>query len=460
MFNDTIAAISTPSGWGGIGIVRISGDDTFEVIQKIFASKKPYKIDQIKSHTIKYGNIVNPINGEIIDEVLVSFFMAPHTYTCENIAEINCHGGALIVKKVLELVLSNGARLAEPGEFTKRAFLNGRIDLTQAEAVIDVINAKTDSARKASLNQLEGKLSSKLKEIRSILIESIADIEAAIDYPEYDIEEISKDKLISRINDALLKIEKLIKTFFEGKIIRDGIETAIIGKPNVGKSSLLNALSQKEKAIITEVPGTTRDIIEEYIEIGGVAIKIVDTAGLRDTSDLVEKLGIDKAKAVLEKADLILLVLDGSKPIDENDKAIFELVRSKNIIVLINKSDLEMALNKNEILKAFENPQILEISAKEEAGLELVEKAIQDMFLRKELNNENTLIVTNIRHKHLIENAKNDLIKAKDALMVDTPVDIVSVTITQAAMMLGEITGETVQEDVLHNIFSKFCIGK
>lgn len=460
MINDTIAAISTPPGWGGIGIVRISGKDAFSVIARIFKPVKPYSMEDIKTQTVKYGNIVDPQNSETIDEVLVSYFKEPHTYTRENIAEINCHGGALIVKRILELVINSGARIAEPGEFTKRAFLNGRIDLSQAEAVIDVINSKTNAARKASMNQLEGRLSQKIKKIRNILIESIADIEAAIDYPEYDIEEVSRNKLLERMKICLEDVGKLVRTFFEGKIIREGMDVAIIGKPNVGKSSLLNALTQKEKAIITEVPGTTRDIIEEYIEIGGVAVRILDTAGLRETKDIVEKIGIDRTKSAIEKADLILLVLDGSEPTNSNDMKIFETVRDKKVIILINKSDLDIKLNIKEINKYFNERRIIEVSAKEELGLEKIEETIKDMFLKKEFEIDNQLVVTNLRHKQVIEEVKKEIEEIIDSINGDIPIDIISVSIVEAANKFGEITGETVGEDVLHTIFSKFCIGK
>ncbi len=460
MFFDTIAAISTPPGQGGIGIVRVSGRESFDVVRKIFKPIKPYSIDEVKTQTMKYGHIFDPVSRETIDEVLVSFFREPHTYTRENLAEINCHGGALVVKRILELVIQNGARIAEPGEFTKRAFLNGRIDLSQAEAVIEVINSKTNAERKVSLNQLEGKLSEKIRGLRNLLIESIADIEAAIDFPEYDIEEVSREKISERIGTCLSQVKGLLKTFFEGRIIREGITAAIVGKPNVGKSSLLNALVQKEKAIITEVPGTTRDIIEEYIIIGGVAVKILDTAGLRQTEDRVEKIGIDRTKTAIERADLILLVLDGSEEVEEEDREIFKLVRERRAVIVINKSDLAARLDINEVRKVFAEKEIIEISAKEEAGLDKIERIIKDMFIRNELEYDNLAVIANVRHKGILEEVEKELEEAARTVSAGLPVDMLSSAITQAADKLGEITGETVSEEVLHTIFSKFCIGK
>ena len=460
MIDDTIVAIATPHGWGGIGIVRISGSTAFNIIEKIFVPHTRYNIKQIKTQTIKYGHIVDPKNNELIDEVLVSFFKEPNTYTRENITEINCHGGALIVKKILDIIAENGARIAEPGEFTKRAFLNGRIDLSQAEAVIEVINSKTDAARKASLNQLEGKLSGRIKNIRNLLVSCIADIEAVIDYPEYDIEEVSLGKLEEMVKICLEQINNLKKTFFEGKIIREGIVVAIVGKPNVGKSSLLNALTQKEKAIITEIPGTTRDIIEEFIEIGEVAVKILDTAGLRETDDIVEKMGIDRTKAAIEKAELILFVLDGSKSISEEDIEIFEMVRDKKVIVLINKTDLSTKISDEEIDKYIDKEKRIEISAKEELGLEKIEEIIKEMFLKRDFELDNEIIVTNVRHKKIIDKVKLEL----EQILIDVknmvPIDLISVSITEATNDIGEITGETVNDEILHTIFQKFCIGK
>lgn len=460
MVSDTIAAISTPLGCGGIGIIRISGNKAFEVVQNIFRPLNPYNIEEIKTQTIKYGHIVIPESQEVLDEVLVSFFKEPKSFTGENTAEINCHGGVKVLKRILELTSSYGARIAEPGEFTKRAFLNGRLDLAQAEAVIEVINSKTNAAVKASLNQLEGRLSSKIRAIRNKIIESIADIEAAIDYPEYDIEEISRNKLQEEIQWCRNEMKKLERTFFEGRIAIEGIQVAIIGKPNVGKSSLLNALIQKDKAIITEIPGTTRDIIEEIVEIGGVAIKILDTAGLRQTEDKVEILGIEKTRHAIDKADLVLLVIDGSQQLSHEDAEIMNYIEGKKTIIIVNKTDLEVKLDIDEIRNKLVEKRVIKISAKDEIGIEDIEEAIKDMFINKELDFDNEYLVTNIRHKKIIE----EVIKELDEIILSidnmVPMDLVSVSITQAGNKLGEITGETVNEEVLKTIFSKFCIGK
>ena len=460
MRKDTIAAISTPIGQGGIGIIRVSGENAFIIVERIFKPKISYSIENIKTQTMKYGHIIEPISGQVVDEVLVSFFKSPHSYTCENMIEINCHGGTKIARNILELVLKYGAGIAEPGEFTKRAFLNGRIDLLQAEAVIEIINSKTNAAVKASQRQLEGRLSIKIREIRSKIIENIADIEAAIDYPEYDIEEISRKKIRERVVFCLNEVQRLINTFFEGRIIREGIQVAIVGRPNVGKSSLLNALAQKERSIITEVPGTTRDIIEEFIEIGGIAVRILDTAGLRETEDYVEKIGIERTRLVIDKADLILLVLDGSEQIEPEDREIFYSIKNKKVIVLINKSDIGKNFNFKDIDEIFNGKIIIDISAKEEHGLEKIEESIKEMFINKELEYDSDFIITNVRHKQILEAVMEELKEVIEAIDSMVPIDLISVALTGAGNRLGEITGETVNNEVLETIFHKFCIGK
>lgn len=458
-YNDTIAAVSTPFGNGGISIIRISGEKAFGIIERIFSPAKKAK-DIIKTNIIKYGYIINPINNEKIDEVLVSFFIKPETYTRENIAEINCHGGIIIAKEILDLVVTCGARLAEPGEFTMRAFLNGRIDLSQSEAVIDLINSKTRTARVASLRQLEGRLSNKIKEIREKIIDTIVDIEAAIDYPEYDIEEVSRKSVEDRLNYCIEELEKLSDTYFKGRIMREGIEAAIIGRPNVGKSSLLNALARKERAIITDIPGTTRDVIEEYLEIGGIAVKILDTAGLRETKDKIELAGIEKSKNAIEKADVVILIIDGSEEIKDEDKKIFELIKNKKKIIAVNKSDLKRSVSIEKITDIFPEGRICEISARYEKGLEKIEDAIRELVIGNQIEYDNEILITNLRHKKIIDQTGNSLEEAVALIKEETPIDIVSIVITEAANKIGEITGDTVGEEIARNIFSKFCVGK
>lgn len=447
----TIAAISTPAGVGGIGIVRISGKDALKITKKVF---KPKKNREYKSHTIRYGYIVDNENN-IVDEVLVSYFKAPNTYTGEDICEINCHGGTISTKKILDLVLKNGAVMAEAGEFTKKAFINGKLDLSQAEAVIDVINSKTEKENKASLNQLQGFLSKKINEIKQIIIDLLVDIEANIDYPEYDIEEVKREKIEKNLSESIEKLEKLEESFESGKMLKEGVTTAIVGKPNVGKSSLLNALLKEERAIVTEIPGTTRDTIEEYITIKGVPLKIIDTAGIRETTDRVEEIGVEKSKKILNEAQLILILLDGTKVLEQEDLDLLKLVENKKHIVVINKIDVENKIDKSKI-----TGKIVEISAKTLEGLENLENTIENMFSFNDIEVENEAIITSLRHKQLIVLAKEELEKTKDAVINGLPIDMLSIEIQNAIQHLGEITGEAVSEDVIKGIFSKFCVGK
>ena len=452
----TIAAISTAPGIGGIGIIRMSGENCFEVLEKIFKQKNPQNIEDIKGYTIKYGNIVD--KDEIVDEVLVSFFKAPKSYTAENMCEINSHGGIVIVNKILDLCIKNGAEVAEPGEFTKRAFLNGRIDLSQAEAVIDVINAKTDKEAKISMEQLEGSLSSKIEEIRKIIISVMADIEATIDYPEYDLEEVTNTKILNVLNEVDKLLESLEKSFYNGKILREGISTAIIGRPNAGKSSLLNVILNEERAIVTDIEGTTRDTIEEYISIDGVPLKIIDTAGIRTASDEVEKIGVSKAIEIAKKSDIIVAIFDSNRELNEEDDKILELLKDKNAIIILNKSDLEKKINTSKIDKL--NKPIVEISTKTRAGIEEFYEEISKMFKLKEIANDGETIVTNVRHKNIIINSRKNLQKAKETILSNMPIDIISTYLKEIIEELGKITGETVTEDVINEIFSKFCLGK
>lgn len=456
---DTIAAVSTPIGTGGIGIIRLSGKEAWRIIERLFEPAGKNGKEPAKSRIMRYGHIVEPEKHKIIDEVLVCLFKEPYSFTKEDMAEINCHGGINAVRAVLKAVIAAGARLAEPGEFTKRAFINGRIDLSQAEAVIDLINSKTDSARKASINQLEGKLSKQIKEVRDLLIDTISDIEASIDYPEYDIEETSREKIKAVVEKAESKLERLAKTFFEGNIIREGISIAIIGKPNVGKSSLLNALAGKEKAIITDIPGTTRDIIEEFIDVGGIPVKFIDTAGLRETNDVIEMAGIQKTEKAISDADVVLFVLDGSQDFEQEDKEILAKLKDKKIIEVINKIDLmtEKHANRERLTEKVER---IYISAKNGEGIDLIEQEIKRKFNLGEIDYNDEVVITNFRQQAIINETQKELEEVIRQASKKTPVDLLSVGIIEAVGKLGEITGETVREDVLATIFSKFCLGK
>jgi len=456
--DDTIAAISTAYGTGGIGIIRISGSSAFDIAESVFRGKKNF--GQIKSHTINYGKIVDPQSGEMVDEVLLSKMAAPNTFTREDIVEINCHGGMIVLKRILEILLNRGARLAEPGEFTRRAFLNGRIDLSQAEAVIDIINSKTDESSRAAVEQLEGKLSKKLKEARSRLIELIAHIEVTVDYPEHDIEEITGRQVYESlvvIRDSLLKI---VEGFEKGRILREGINTVIIGRPNVGKSSLLNELSGKNRAIVTEIPGTTRDIIEEYININGIPVRIVDTAGIRETEDVVEKIGVERTEKAINQADLIIMMLDAADGIGKDDMRILDGLGDKKMIVLLNKIDLSDESAVKSIEEKLPGKNVIKTSVKLGIGIEDLGKKISELFLKGDIKENNEFLVTNIRHKNLIDKAVKSIGEAIEAYEASMSLDCITIDIKNSAEYLGQITGESVSEDVMHEIFSRFCIGK
>ena len=453
----TIAAISTASGNAGIGIIRLSGDDCFKILQKIF---KPKNKGEIKGYTIKYGNIVKSENDEIIDEVLVSYFVAPKSYTKENMCEINSHGGIVVENQILEECLKNGAVLAEPGEFTKRAFMNGRIDLSQAEAVIDIINSKTEKEMMVAQRHLEGSLSKKIKDIQGEILNLMADIEASIDYPEYDIEETTNKKINDTLNSVEEKLLKLKNSFENGKILKEGIKTAIIGKPNVGKSSLLNLILGENRAIVSDIEGTTRDTIEEYINIKGIPLKIVDTAGIRKTNDEVEKIGVERSINNISNAELIIALFDDSRTFDDQDQKILDLIEGKKTIILINKIDLGKNLIKeNEKLKKFKN-NIIEFSTINETGLDKLYNQIEELFKLNELDCENTEIITNNRHKQQILYALEDVAKGRESLETHMPVDITAICLKDILERLAEITGENVSEDIINEIFKKFCLGK
>lgn len=459
--SNTIAAIATASGTGGIGIIRMSGDKCFEVLKKIFIPKnKNVDIDKVDGYTIKYGYIINPSTKEKIDEVLVSFFRAPKSYTTENMCEINSHGGMIIERKILEQCLNNGAELAEPGEFTKRAFLNGRIDLSQAESVIDIINAKTDKEAKASFEQLQGNLSKEIEEIRASLLDIMSDIEASIDYPEYDIEETTEDKTIKLLEKEKNRLELLEKSFENGKLLKEGIKTIIIGKPNSGKSSLLNVILKEERAIVSDYAGTTRDTIEEFININGIPLKLVDTAGIRDTEDFVEKIGVKKAIKLAEDADLIIAIFDSSKKLEEEDFKVLDIIKNRKSIVLLNKCDLSQKNNETINYISNLNKTVIKASMKTEEGIRELYDTIYNLFNKKEIEMNDGIIVTNIRHKNLIHKAIENNIKAIESIKNKMPIDITAICIKEILEDLGEITGNNVSEDIINKIFSKFCLGK
>ncbi len=436
----------------------MSGEKCFEILDKIFIPKKKQDIEQIKGYTIKYGNIVE--NGEVIDEVLVSYFKAPKSYTTENMCEINSHGGNIIVKKILEMCLKNGANIAEPGEFTKRAFLNGRIDLLQAESVIDVINAKSEREAKTGIKQLEGYLSCEIEKIRKEIMDVMVNIEVAIDYPEYDVEDVTNkqiNKMIESIEEKLLKLEK---SFDNGKIIKEGIKTVIIGKPNAGKSSLLNALLKEERAIVTEYEGTTRDTIEEFITIDGIPLKLIDTAGIRNAKDEVEKIGIAKSREIAKQADLVIPIFDSSKDLDKQDEEILEIAKNKKSIIILNKIDLNSVIDEEDKRLKDTNSKIIKISALNNIGIEGLQKEIIKLFNLNEINLDNEVVITNIRHKNLISKAIENVKKAKETTNDKMPLDIIAIFIKNILEDLGEITGEIVTDDIIDEIFAKFCLGK
>ncbi len=436
----------------------MSGKNCFEILEKIFKPKKQEKIEDIKGYTIKYGYIME--NKKIIDEVLVSYFKGPLSYTTENMCEINSHGGNIIMKKILELCLENGAKLAEPGEFTKRAFLNGRIDLTQAESVIDVINAKSEKEAQAGVKQLKGGLSNEISSIKQEILDVMVNIEVAIDYPEYDVEEVTNQEIVNMLNSVEIKLNKLEKSFDNGKILKEGIKTAIIGRPNAGKSSLLNRILKEDRAIVTEFEGTTRDTIEEYVNINGIPLKLIDTAGIRNAKDEVEKIGINKSKEIAKNADLIIAIFDASKTLSKEDKEILEIIKNKKVIILLNKIDLKQVLHKND--KDFKEVtnSIIEISALNNIGIDNLYEEITKLFEINEINMDNELVITNIRHKNLINQAIESIKNAKEIVQGNMPIDIVAVYIKEILENLGNITGEFVTEDIINEIFSKFCLGK
>lgn len=455
---DTIAAISSAAGNSGIGIIRVSGDKAIEVVDKIFRpANKNKKLANVESHTVHYGHIMD--GDKTLDQVLVIVMKNPHSYTGEDTVEIDCHGGMLILKKVLDLVLKNGARTAEPGEFTKRAFLNGRIDLSQAEAVMDLINSKNDFALNSSIEQLKGGVSDAIKDIRKDIIYHIAFIESALDDPEHISLDGYDEEITKMLNENINKISKLVNSFDNGRIMKEGIKTVILGKPNAGKSSLLNLMLGEDRAIVTDIEGTTRDTLEENINFNGLSLKIIDTAGIRDTEDLVERIGVNKAKEIAKEGDLIIYVVDGSRELDDNDREIIKLINDKQAIILVNKSDMDTVINIDE-LKKDSNRDVILFSAKNGEGMDQLEEEIRNMFYSGKVTYNDQVYITNARHKEALENALESLKQVKNSVDAGMPEDFYSIDLMDAYTDLGLIIGESVEDDLVNEIFSKFCMGK
>lgn len=458
MTSDTIAAIATALTNSGIGIIRVSGNEAFDIVDRIFRPKnKRKKLKEEKTYTVHYGHIQD--GDEIIDEVLAIVMRGPHSYTAEDTVEIDCHGGVLVMKKILETVIKYGARMAEPGEFTKRAFLNGRIDLSQAEAVIDVINSKNNYALKSSVSQLSGSMSKKVKDLREKLLFEIAFIESALDDPEHISLDGYPEKLKVTVNDMQEELNRALSTFDSGRVLSEGIRTVILGKPNAGKSSLMNVLVGEERAIVTDIAGTTRDTLEENIRLHGISLNIVDTAGIRETEDVVEKIGVDKARANADDADLLIYVVDGSCPLDENDYQIMNLIEGRKSIVLLNKTDLEMVLTPEEI-KEKTGKEVVAVSAKEQRGIDLLEEKIKELFLSGEIDFNDEVMITNVRHKTAMSEALKSLSLVKKSIEDQMPEDFYSIDLMNAYEQLGTIIGESLEDDLVNEIFNKFCMGK
>ncbi|WP_147802528.1 tRNA uridine-5-carboxymethylaminomethyl(34) synthesis GTPase MnmE [Alkalicoccus halolimnae] len=455
---DTIAAISTPMGEGAIGIVRISGEDAVAAADKLY--KGPRRLEEVDTHTINYGHIQDPDTEETIEEAMVSVLRAPKTYTKEDIIEINCHGGLTSVNRVLQLVLRHGVRLAEPGEFTKRAFLNGRIDLSQAEAVMDLIRAKTDRAMNVAMNQVEGKLSTRIQSLRQKLLETVASVEVNIDYPEYDAEEMTLDMIREKGSEVRDAVDQLLMTAHQGKILREGLSTVIMGRPNVGKSSLLNSLVHENKAIVTDVPGTTRDVVEEYVNVRGVPLRLLDTAGIRETEDIVERLGVERSRKVVKDAELALLVLNYNEVLTEADEELFKLIRDQDSIIIINKTDLEARISLDRVRELANGNPVISTSLLKDEGVDELEEAIRSLFFAGDMDGGDMSYVSNSRHIALLEQAKRSVEEALDAAENGMPIDMVQIDITRAWEVLGEVIGDSVQESLIDQLFSQFCLGK
>ena len=456
--SDTIAAIATGMTSSGIGIVRVSGDEAIAIADQIFESKKQgFQLSKVKSHTVHYGVIRD--GEEILDEVLVIVMRGPHSYTAEDTVEIDCHGGVLVMKKILETVIRYGARPAEPGEFTKRAFLNGRIDLSQAEAVMDVINSQNEYAMKSSVSQLKGSVSRKVRALREDILYQIAFIESALDDPEHISLDGYEAELLKKLDPMTAELEAMIQSADNGKMVTEGIRTVILGKPNAGKSSLMNVLVGEERAIVTDIAGTTRDTLEERIQLHGISLNIIDTAGIRETEDVVERIGVDRARQAAEQADLIIYVVDGSRPLDENDEAIMELIRGRKAVVLLNKTDLEMQISEAELAEKTGHP-VIGISAREETGIDRLERQIQEMFYQGSIDFNDQVMITNVRHKTALNEALDSLKMVRQSIINQMPEDFLTIDLMAAYERLGTIIGEAVEDDLVNEIFRKFCTGK
>lgn len=456
---DTITSISTPMGEGAIGIVRLSGSRAIEITDKLYKGKKP--LAEVDSHTINYGHIVDPDTNEVVEEVMVSVLRAPKTFTREDIVEINCHGGILTINRVLELTMTAGARMAEPGEYTKRAFLNGRIDLSQAEAVMDFIRSKTDRASKVAMNQIEGRLSDMIKRQRQSILEILAQVEVNIDYPEYDdVEDATTEFLLKKSEEIKSEIDRLLATGTQGKIMREGLSTVIVGKPNVGKSSMLNNLIQDNKAIVTEVAGTTRDVLEEYVNVRGVPLRLVDTAGIRETEDIVEKIGVERSRKALSEADLILFVLNYNEALTEEDVKLYEVIKNEDAIVIVNKTDLEQHLDLDEVRDMVGDMPVIESSMLKQEGIDQLEEQIRDLFFGGEVQNQDMTYVSNSRHISLLKQARHSIQDAIDAAEAGIPMDMVQIDLTRTWEILGEIIGASASDELIDQLFSQFCLGK
>ena len=457
---DTIAAISTAPGEGAIGIVRISGDLAISIASSIYQCGTK-QLEEQKTHTIHYGHIIDPKSGEVYDEVMVSVLRAPKTFTREDIVEINCHGGIVAINRVLQLVLRMGARLAEPGEFTKRAFLNGRIDLSQAEAVMDLIRAKTDKSMQLAMRQLDGQLSHLIQNLRQEILNTLAQVEVNIDYPEYDdVEEMTLQLLREKTQQVLQGIRALLNTASQGKILRDGLKTAIVGRPNVGKSSLLNVLLREEKAIVTDIAGTTRDTIEEYVNVRGVPLQLIDTAGIRETDDVVEKIGVERSRKALKEADFVLLLLNQSETLQEEDIRLLETTKGMKRIILFNKTDLPSKLSKEDIDPYANEEEIVTTSMLNKEGIDQLEEKIAGYFFQGQMNERDATYLSNTRHIALLEKAEQALVEVQNGIEMEMPVDLIQIDFTRAWDLLGEITGDSVQDELLTQLFSQFCLGK